>query len=533
MSHDESRLPRKSKKVHYGSLEEVERKRLKNEASASSDMKLPLASTTSANKLVDIEDSSVNQQKKQILEELERKRKARQIAVAVDDAEVRAHLRSLDQPMTLFGEGYADRRERLRQLLARLGDDALKKTVDQEDDKAEEKEDKSGKTWYHEGSETLRLARLWIAEYSLPRAQDRLNRLRQELNVPEITRSQTKNEVEKSLKNLSISCSQVGDSRPISCVAFSPTVDVSDDPKLVATASWTGLCKLWSMPDLNHIRSLRGHNSQASCVVFHPNARLSNLEETSNNSTVGLASCGTDGSVFLWNLNKEEPICSLEGHEPHRVSRIAFHSSGRFIGTACHDKSWRLFDLESQKHMMSSSSLSSQEVNYEELLYQEGHSKGVFDICFQSDGSLAASGGLDSYGRVWDLRTGRCIMFMEGHLKAILSLTFSPNGYHVVTGSEDHSVKIWNLRMRRLEYTIPAHNNLVSKVMFGGNGQFIASCSYDKTVKLWSHPGWTPIHTLTGHDNKVMGLDLTPKFLATASFDRTFKLWSQDGLGFL
>ena len=27
------------------------------------------------------------------------------------------------------------------------------------------------------------------------------------------------------------------------------------------------------------------------------------------------------------------------------------------------------------------------------------------------------SGGLDSFGRVWDLRTGQCIMFLEGHLK--------------------------------------------------------------------------------------------------------------------
>lgn len=37
--------------------------------------------------------------------------------------------------------------------------------------------------------------------------------------------------------------------------------------------------------------------------------------------------------------------------------------------------------------------------------------------------------GLDSFARVWDLRTGRCIMFLEGHLKEIYSLNFSPNGW--------------------------------------------------------------------------------------------------------
>jgi hypothetical protein len=36
---------------------------------------------------------------------------------------------------------------------------------------------------------------------------------------------------------------------------------------------------------------------------------------------------------------------------------------------------------------------------------------------------------MDAYGRVWDLRTGRCIMFLEGHLKPIISIDFSPNGF--------------------------------------------------------------------------------------------------------
>lgn len=87
----------------------------------------------------------------------------------------------------------------------------------------------------------------------------------------------------------------------------------------------------------------------------------------------------------------------------------------------------------------------------DEILHQEGHSKAVHDIAFQCDGSLSATAyvcfsfddqtwfndfnyflghrGMDAYGRVWDLRTGRCIMFLEGHLKSILSIDFSPNGF--------------------------------------------------------------------------------------------------------
>ncbi|RWS07423.1 U4/U6 small nuclear ribonucleoprotein Prp4-like protein [Dinothrombium tinctorium] len=454
------------------------------------------------NEYFDLDDEHVNRDRQQILEEFERKKKVRQITVSVDDVEVRAHLREINEPICLFGEGPADRRERLRQLLAKLGQDAIRKKKNE--DESEDKERHPTQTWYHEGPESLRRARYWIADYSIPRAKERLERARQERMISESTKTAINQQLYKKLRMLQISCSQICDTRPVAFATFSP------DSSIIATASWSGLCKLWSAPDLQHIRTLRGHNCNARCITFHPQSTQS-LSPT----VLNLASSATDGSVNLWNLESEEPIGSLEGHENHRVSRIAFHPSGRFLATCCSDKSWRLFDMESNQ----------------EVLYQEGHSKEVFDISFQCDGSLAATGGLDAFGRVWDLRTGRCIMFMEGHLKGILSICFSPNGYQVVTGSEDHSVKIWNVRQRKCEYTIPAHTNVVSKVLFEKNfGNYILSASFDNTLKLWAHPAWTPIQTLSGHDNKIMCADMTPdnQYFVTSSYDRTFKLWTPE-----
>lgn len=108
--------------------------------------------------------------------------------------------------------------------------------------------------------------------------------------------------------------------------------------------------------------------------------------------------------------------------------------------------------------------------------------------------------GLDSFARVWDLRTGRCVVFLEGHLKEIYSVNFSPNGsanerrahshsqweklcfrcffililylmffilrYHLATGSGDNTCKVWELRNRKCLYTVPSHQNLVSSVRF-------------------------------------------------------------------
>jgi U4/U6 small nuclear ribonucleoprotein PRP4 len=90
------------------------------------------------------------------------------------------------------------------------------------------------------------------------------------------------------------------------------------------------------------------------------------------------------------------------------VSRLAFHPSGRFIGTTGFDKTWRLWDVEKGR----------------ELMVQEGHSREVYGIAFQCDGSLAATSGMDGYGRVWDLRTGRSVMLLKGHAKSV-PCTFS------------------------------------------------------------------------------------------------------------
>lgn len=455
---------------------------------------------------MDLEDE-MSKDKQILLEEFERRKKARQINVSTDDGEVKATLRQLQEPICLFGEGPAERRERLRNILARIGEDVIRRRREEQAEKEVKARELTEKTWYHEGSESLLKARLHIANYSLPRAKMRLQNAKTEKNssTDSHQRHAKKQELYKQLRCLTISCSQIGDNRPISYCSFSP------DSKMIATSSWSGLCKLWTVPDSKLIRPLRGHNCNVSCIVFHPKSTVGHSKDAIN-----LASCGMDGTVKLWNLLSEEPIADLEGHHPHRVSRLGFHPSGRYLATCVFDNSWRLWDLEVG----------------EELLHQEGHSKPVYDIAFHCDGSLAATGGMDSFGRIWDLRSGRCIMFMEGHLKSVLSVDFSPNGYHVASGSEDNTVKVWDLRQRRCEYTIPAHLDLVTKVMFerNGGGQFLISTSYDNKVKVWAHPGWTPIQTLSGHDSKIMGADIASdgSYIATASYDRTFKLWAQD-----
>jgi hypothetical protein len=52
-----------------------------------------------------------------IIEDWENRRRVRQIALPTDDRLVQARLKELGEPIILFGEGPAERRERLREIL--------------------------------------------------------------------------------------------------------------------------------------------------------------------------------------------------------------------------------------------------------------------------------------------------------------------------------------------------------------------------------------------------------------------------------
>lgn len=177
MSDDEEIYVKKQKIVHYGSLEETERARIAAATAAADDgsddekddsttnentnITLSAGNVHISTEYMELEDE-MSKDRQALLEEFERRKKARQINVSTDDSEVKKNLRHLGEPICLFGEGPAERRARLRELLASLGEDAIKKKHDDEE-KPSQLVEKDTETWYHEGPDSLQIARQWIA----------------------------------------------------------------------------------------------------------------------------------------------------------------------------------------------------------------------------------------------------------------------------------------------------------------------------------------------------------------------------------
>ncbi|XP_019452782.1 PREDICTED: U4/U6 small nuclear ribonucleoprotein PRP4-like protein [Lupinus angustifolius] len=448
------------------------------------------------------ESRLVRERQEKAMQELLLKRRAAALAVPTNDMAVRTRLRRLGEPITLFGEREMERRDRLRMIMAKLDAEGqleklLKAHEDEEAAASALKDEVEGEElqypFYTEGSKSLLNARIDIAKYSLVRAALRLQRARRRRDDPDEDMDSEMDWALKQAANLSLDFSEIGDDRPLFGCSFSP------DGKALATCSLTGAAKLWSMPKLTKISTLKGHTERATDVAYSP---------VHNH----IATASADRTARYWN-DQGALLKTFEGHLD-RLARIAFHPSGKYLGTASYDKTWRLWDIETG----------------EELLLQEGHSRSVYGLAFHHDGSLAASCGLDALARVWDLRTGRSVLALEGHVKPVLGISFSPNGYHLATGGEDNTCRIWDLRKKKSLYTIPAHSNLISQVKFEPQeGYFLVTASYDMTAKVWSARDFKPVKTLSGHEAKVTSVDVHGDgSIATVSHDRTIKLWSSN-----
>lgn len=429
----------------------------------------------------------------EFLSEFESRRLENQLHVPTTDDEVRAKLRQLGEPITLFGEERPDRRERLINLL-----DGQDLPLDGEVSQLEEEEEEE--EFYTPGGPDLLKARQSIASFSLCRARDRISSQNAFVQTPFVDTLVKRRKIQSELTKFTSLGSQAVGSRATSIVR------VSNDDKLIAAGSWDGTTYILDRQDLSVVKKLRGHEEKIGGVDWNP-----------QDSLVTLATSGAEGLVNLYDLGSEMPVSTLRGHDG-RVCRVEFHPSGDFLASASFDLTWRMWDIHKEK----------------ELLLQEGHSKEVFALSHHPDGSLLASGGLDAIGHVWDLRTGKSIFTLNGHIKGINAMDWSSNGVDLVTGSADCSIRVWDIRMAREKCFVPAHTKMVSDVRFfkgrENSGTFLASSSYDNQVNIYSADNWLKVKTLQGHHDKVMSCDVSSdgEFIVSSGWDKSVRLWVRE-----
>lgn len=192
---------------------------------------------TTAEYEISEESRLVRERQQKAMQEFLMKRRAAALAVPTNDMSVRARLRRLGEPITLFGEREMERRDRLRMIMVKLDAEGqlekLMKAHEEEEAapsaKAEEADEQVEYPFYTEGSKELLDARIDIAKFSISRTASRLQRMKRRREDPDEDVDAEIDWVLKQAGRMVLDCSELGDDRPLSGCSF------SHDGKLLAT----------------------------------------------------------------------------------------------------------------------------------------------------------------------------------------------------------------------------------------------------------------------------------------------------------
>jgi len=86
---------------------------------------------------------------------------------------------------------------------------------------------------------------------------------------------------------------------------------------------------------------------------------------------------------------------------------------------------------------------SSEPIDDNSVQHFTGHTASVFTVACHPTEPLAASGGEDDVGYVWDITDGETIVKLTGHTDSVSCIAWSTDGEMISTGGMDGKIRIW------------------------------------------------------------------------------------------
>jgi WD40 repeat protein len=164
-----------------------------------------------------------------------------------------------------------------------------------------------------------------------------------------------------------------------------------------------------------------------------------------------------------------------------------------------------------------------------------GHTDAVY--CLQMGLGQLFSGSADMTIKVWDLKTHTCLhtILTRGE---VLCLQLSPDGTKLFSGSSDHTIQIWDLGTYT-EEDAKIVGWASAKAVDKSLGRASSIQSPDRPSDLStafalaqqpifaSSSVYTCLHTLVGHTNTILCLQVSPDGTAlfSGSADTTIRVW--------
>ncbi|MFE3054586.1 TIR domain-containing protein [Nocardia sp. NPDC059239] len=232
-----------------------------------------------------------------------------------------------------------------------------------------------------------------------------------------------------------------------------------------APPDMTDSLRMWDVE--THVpfgNAMQGHEGVVTGVAFSPNGDR-------------IVSCGTDGTVRLWDGNTGQPIRTLAGHTGW-VEAVAFAGYDRIVSTSV-DGTLRVWNGRNQRsagHILRGQG----------ILHGASIDPGTFS--FAPDSKQMAVGTDDGKVVVFNTDTGEPLgELTTGHNAAIHALAYSPDGHGLVSGGDDGTLYFWNADTHEPAGTATV-DGTVTNVTYSPNGHSVITSSLlhgHRTLRIW------------------------------------------------
>jgi WD40 repeat protein len=333
------------------------------------------------------------------------------------------------------------------------------------------------------------------------------------------------------------------------------------DGRRVVSASLDKTLKIWDLGTGNLLRSLENQASGPDFVAVSRNITENTVSQTSV-FTSGItalevtadgrwAISAIDNDLTIWDLERGEKLCTLEGHTEPIDAAVALTPDGRYAVSGSGDATLKVWDLlrcqatppanvrtrpvntvkPSSQHTSPSSGDGIPEIRAlqkHRTTTAKAHQGAVNQIAVTSNGQRAISASEDGTLKIWDLESGEELHTLEGHTSSVDAMAVSFDNQHIVSISRGKTTKVWNLETGEELHTLDRgfRGSAPAGVVTPDSSLILGAFDF-QNLQLWNLKTGEELLTLEGHRSWVRRVALTPdgRYAVSASSDKTLKIW--------
>ncbi len=167
-----------------------------------------------------------------------------------------------------------------------------------------------------------------------------------------------------------------------------------------------------------------------------------------------------------------------------------------------------------------------------ELLSGVADETAVLAAAFSPISHDAATFGVDTIVRIWDLDTGNLRYEMPGHTAPGFALSYSPDGLMLASGADDYRVRIWNALTGDLIHTVLVNAQVFRVIWSHDSSVFGVVGSGSSRIELFDSASGEKIIDLQPSDRVLWSAAFAPdsSLIGTADNQGTVSVYAVDTL---